>query len=117
MSEPKRLQLSRRKGSRLPKDAVNVARPSRFGNPFPVGKEGPLGRIAPDNEGAVGHFKAMLDDPEMREACGYPSDDELSQALSGKNLACWCNLTEPHCHADVLIQRVNARAKAMESER
>lgn len=46
---PVRLQLSRKKGFRLQEasralnglEAVNVARPSRWGNPFKVGKAGP----------------------------------------------------------------------------
>lgn len=38
--KPKRIQLQRRKGWRLPDGAVVVARPSRWGNPFPVGAPG-----------------------------------------------------------------------------
>lgn len=102
----KRVQLSRRKGARLPADAVNVARPGRFGNPFPVGKPGSLDRVAPDRAGAVGLFEQMLDDPEMRAACGYPTDSELREKLAGRDLACWCPANEP-CHADVLIRRAN----------
>lgn len=108
MSRPVRLQLSRRKGFNLQDHsrsvnglpAVKVARPGTWGNPFPVGKEGPLGRTAPDNEGAVGFFRAMLADPEMRAAAGYPAD--LSP-LRGKNLACFCGPREA-CHADVLLE-------------
>lgn len=33
---PQRHQLSRRKGFRLPPNTVNVARPSRWGNPFTI---------------------------------------------------------------------------------
>lgn len=82
--------------------AVSCARPGRWGNPFPVGKPGPLGRVAPDNEGAVGFFEAMLDDPELREAAGYPED---LTPLRGHNLACWCAPREK-CHVDVLLARL-----------
>ena len=48
MNEPKRLQLSRRKGFQLQalsreangREAVVVARPSRWGNPFVIGRDG-----------------------------------------------------------------------------
>lgn len=105
MTNPIRVQLSRRAGWRLPAGAVSVARPGRFGNPFPIGKAGPMGRIAPDALGAVGFFAAMMLDPELRPA-SYPSDDEIRRELRGKNLACWCPLNQP-CHADVLIELAN----------
>lgn len=102
---PERIQLSRAKGWRMPPNTVKVDRSTKWGNPWPVGAWGPLGRMAPDAEGAVGLFRAMLTDPEMRAASGYP--DDLS-ALHGKNLACWC--AGPHCHADVLLELANAES-------
>lgn len=106
MDKPVRIQLSRQAGWRMPPNTVTVSRPGKWGNPFPVGKEGPFGRIAPDQEGAVGHFRQMLSDPELRAAAGYPSDDEIKAGLRGKNLACWCKLGTP-CHADVLLEVAN----------
>lgn len=111
MPEPVRLQLRRTARFSLQGtsravnglEAVSVARPGRWGNPFPVDREGPLGRVAPDQAGAVGFFRAMLDDPELRAAAGYP--DDLSE-LRGKNLACWCRPGTP-CHADVLLELAN----------
>lgn len=62
-----------------------------------------MGRHALDHEGAVGFFRQMLADAELRGAAGYPNDlDELR----GKNLTCWCS--GPHCHADVLLELANA---------
>lgn len=107
---PERIQLSRRKGWRMPENTVKVCRPGKFGNPFPVGGNGPMERYSPDREGAVGHFKAMLADPEMRAAAGYPSDDEIRSELRGKNLACWCLLEGP-CHGDVLLEIANGAAE------
>ena len=101
---PKRIQLSRAKGWRMPPDTVKVDRTSRWGNPWPSGKWGPLLRCAPDAEAAVGLFRAMLSDPQMRAAAGYPAD--LSP-LRGKNLACWCR-PGAMCHADVLLELANA---------
>ena len=102
---PKRIQMTRAKGGwrKDNPDAVIVARPSKWGNPFPIEGTGPLDRFSPDAAGAVGHFTAMLSDPEMIEAAGYPVD--LSE-LGGRDLACWCPLGQP-CHADVLIEAAN----------
>lgn len=112
MTKPIRLQLSRQRGFNLQEhsrsinglEAINVGRPTKWGNPFPVGKPGPLGRVAPDREGSVGFFREMLADPELRSAAGYPVD--LSE-LRGKNLACWCPLGGP-CHAEILLELANA---------
>lgn len=108
MREPTRVQLSRRKGWRMPENTLKVDRTTRWGNPFPIGKEGPLGRVAPDAAGAVGFFEDMLRDPEMRQAAGYPSD--LSP-LRGKSLACWCRMGTP-CHADTLLRALGAASQS-----
>ncbi len=100
--KPRRVQLSRAKGWRMPENTVKVDRSTRWGNPFPIGSAGPFERIAPDAEGATGLFRAMLGDAEIRTAAGYPGD--LSP-LRGKNLACWCS--GPFCHADVLLELAN----------
>lgn len=100
---PRRIQLSRAAGWRMPPDTVKVDRSTRWGNPFPIGREGPLGRKAPDAEGAVGFFTAMLGDAELRRAAGYPGD---LAPLRGKNLACWCRPGWA-CHADVLLRLAN----------
>lgn len=101
-----RVQLSRKAGWRKPENTVSVARPGKWGNPFPVGGTGPMERFAADQEGAVGHFRQMMVDPELRAAAGYPSDEEIKSTLRGKNLACWCRLGTP-CHADVLLEIAN----------
>jgi len=99
---PRRVQLSRAKGWRMPENTVKVDRSTRWGNPFPIGAAGPLDRVAPDAEGATGFFRAMLGDAEIRSAADYP--DDLSP-LRGKNLACWCSGL--FCHADVLLELAN----------
>jgi len=100
---PTRVQLSRRKGWRMPPNTVKVDRSTRWGNPFAAGKCGPLDRQPIDAEGAVGFFCDMLRDAQMRTAAGFPFD--LSP-LRGKNLACWCNHGDP-CHADILLKVAN----------
>ena len=104
MSGPIRVQLRRTRGWRMPPNTVKVDRATRWGNPFAPGKDGPLERRPPDAEGAVGFFEDMLRSPELRAAAGYPTD--LSP-LRGKNLACWCPLSTPWCHANVLLRMAN----------
>lgn len=91
----------------MPKNCVSVTRPGKFGNPFQIGLPGPMGRMAIDKAGAVGFFQAMLDDPELRKAAGYPSDEVIRRELAGKDLCCWCPLDEA-CHTDILLKRANS---------
>ena len=89
---PVRLQLSRRRGWRLPDNAVSVARPTRWGNPFRIGVDG-------DAAACVARFREwMLAEPARVDAARV--------ALRGRDLACWCALDAP-CHADVLLELAN----------
>jgi hypothetical protein len=103
MSGPVRIQRQRIKGWKMPDNTVSVTRPGKWGNPWPIGEFGPMDRFAIDAEGAVGLFRMMLADAEMRHAARFPAD--LSP-LAGKNLACFCPLNQP-CHADVLLELAN----------
>lgn len=89
--KPERIQLSRRKGWRLPPHSVVVARPTKWGNPFRVGADG-------DAKMCVALFRTYI-----RSAA--PIAEQISE-LRGKNLACWCKPGQP-CHADVLIEIAN----------
>lgn len=109
MTAPKRIQLSRKKGWRLPAGAVVVARPTRWGNPFTVKAAEEAGYT---RQGAVAAFQDWLAGNPW--ACGADRMDGRRQAildglgeLRGKDLACWCALDRP-CHADVLIALANA---------
>ncbi len=99
---PQRIQLRRTKGWRLPANTVVVARPTKWGNPFAIGKtviDGAYAKID-TAEDSVAHFRAMLALPERN----YPGD---LAPLQGKNLACWCAPGAP-CHGDVLLELANA---------
>lgn len=96
MGNPKRIQLSRKKGWRKPENTVVVSRPSKWGNPYQITED----RDASDVCIAF-HAHIHLMDSETREAYLAP--------LRGKNLACWCKLGEP-CHADVLLKWANDEA-------
>lgn len=109
MTRPQRIQLSRKKGWRMPDNTLSVARPGRFGNPFKIGISVCSGtrlnftsKSIRTRADAVEAFRHMLTFSERH----YPSADEIA-SLRGKNLACWCPLDQP-CHADVLLEIANA---------
>lgn len=90
-ANPQRIQLSRRKGWRMPTNTVKVSRPSKWGNPFSVAEYG--------RELAVLNYRLRLDGLVAIGAV------DLSE-LRGKKLACWCRLDD-ECHADVLLELAN----------
>lgn len=109
--KPRRIQLSRKKGWRLPANTIVVARPGRWGNPFRVGstltqvsgtEQGRTFEVTP--EIAVRMFRELVtsDSP-----AGEATRSAAKTELRGKHLACWCPLDQP-CHADVLLEIANA---------
>jgi hypothetical protein len=80
-------------------DAVIVARPSKWGNPFIVGTPENGGNIT--REEAVRSFRRALLEGRLQFG-----KRQVMANLRGKDLACWCDLSEP-CHADVLLELAN----------
>lgn len=115
--KPRRVQLSRAKGWKMPPNTVKVDRSTRWGNPYVAVLAGainphwyvegpgigthPAAGICGNQEGATLKAVALF---RQRVA---PTLD-LSP-LQGKNLACWCKPGAP-CHADVLLELANAPA-------
>lgn len=108
MSKPVRIQLSRRKGWRMPPNTVKVARSTKWGNPFIVGIDGTRAKC-------VSLFRVMLEGGLVLRRCPECPDAQLRymvharqnlQRLRGRNLACWCPLDAP-CHAAVLLEIAN----------
>jgi hypothetical protein len=88
--KPRRVQLSRARGARLPDGAVSVAYPTKWANPFR-----PAARTPEANAVAVRKYRQHLAArPDLVEAA--------RTELAGKDLACWCAPELP-CHADVLL--------------
>ena len=94
----RRVQLSRRKGWKMPPNTVSVARPHRWGNPHRVGMC-PVCGVEHTQAEAVAELEAEFDGNPILHA-------QARAQLGGKNLACWCRLDEP-CHADVLLRMAN----------
>lgn len=109
---PKRVQLSRRKGWRLPAGAVKVDRTTIWGNPFHKHGDGqPM-----EASLAVYLFRDMIAKTggwmaKMRGDEVSVDIEDARRELRGKDLACWCPIGAP-CHADVLLELVNAPTAA-----
>jgi len=72
-------------------DAVNVMRPSEFGNPFVIGRDGTRQEVV--EKYRVWLWQRLQKDPEFRMRV---------KALHGKTLVCCC--APKLCHADVLAR-------------
>jgi hypothetical protein len=124
---PVRLQLSRAKGFDLQAwsrqvnglEAVNVARPTKWGNPYVCHHPNSLilrERMDPKTavlsfrmtlQKAGGWFPVPLPWPKGKIPAQFTTVDDVKRELRGKNLACWCE-TGAACHADVLLELANS---------
>lgn len=127
---PERIQLRRTPGWRKPANAVSVARPSRWGNPFHA-YNGSVYSVSWDlvranwglgvwtwwdavytthssHEAAVEHSVDLFRSLCRVSARDYPDRFEKWIApLRGRDLGCWCSLPQPGepdiCHASALL--------------
>ena len=111
---PKRVQLSRAAGWRMPENTVKVDRTTRWGNPFVVGRDGTqaecveaFGWLAGEEASLDAMARVLVPPGGLRATETMLAELKADPApLRGKNLACWCGLDKP-CHADVLLRLVN----------
>ena len=129
MGEPRRIQLSRRKGWRMPEGAVKVDRSTCWGNPFAVGetidRESDLWPyIAAAVPGGVRAFGALeftsltISSAQLAVdlfSCWFLEQPGLTirafAELPGRDLACWCKIGAP-CHGDWLLGCMNGAQDA-----
>src|SRR5436190_17509659 len=78
-----------KRDSGLPKGAIYVGRPSKWGNPFRAGFDGTRAEVIARYESHLNESGLINDIAELR----------------GKDLVCWC--TPKRCHADVLLRLAN----------
>ena len=87
---PKVYNLSSRKP--VPEDAVYIGRPTIWGNPFIIGRDG-------TREEVIRKYERMLaSNARLRELA--------QRELRGRDLACHC-APQP-CHGDILLRIANA---------
>lgn len=111
-AQPVRLRLSRAKGFDLQAHslainglpAVNVARPSKWGNPYKVGD--PVYHPVTGRQRKEGMTVQEAVARYRERECVPHRSGEIRRELGGRNLACWCAPGEP-CHADVLLETAN----------
>lgn len=82
-----------RKIDKVPPGAVYVGRPSKWGNPFKIGKHG-------TREEVIARYRDYIID----RIATNPGVYDLME-LRGKDLVCWCH-PQP-CHADILLELAN----------
>tara|TARA_R110000744_G_scaffold254726_4_gene370302 strand:+ start:590 stop:946 length:357 start_codon:yes stop_codon:yes gene_type:complete len=115
MTLPKRIQRKRTKGWRMPVGAVNVTRPTIWGNPFIHADPGEaVAAYRKLTRGGTSMFemgpgKLQFAKNAHPQTLHWHFSDfvrENIHKLRGKDLACWCPLDAP-CHADVLLHLAN----------
>jgi hypothetical protein len=113
---PRRLQLRRSRGWRLPAKTLKVDRSTLFGNPFLAADYGSERAVVLFRAWITGRCAHVCLPPGAKRALARRRADMLRAlpALRGKNLACWCPLPrrgEPDtCHAAVLLALANRRS-------
>jgi len=72
-------------------DAVYIGRPSKWGNPFVIGKDGTRGEV-------IAKYREWIESqPDLVR--------QAREELRGKNLVCFC--APKACHGDVLLELAN----------
>lgn len=105
---PRRVQLRRTRGWRMPAGTVKVDRTTRWGNPFRPDQLGSAERAVACHRAWILRDAARLSALGAPRVPPPPAVEEIRRELAGKNLACWCRPGTP-CHADFLVELANSR--------
>jgi len=81
------------------KHDVYIGRPTKWGNPFSIGKDGTREEVISKYE------EWLLGAREAPDGKAPPSIEDAKKELTGKVLGCWC--APKACHGDILIKFVN----------
>lgn len=111
---PQRIQRKSAKGWKKPGGAVYVGGGSKWGNLHIVRRDGGFmwveggGHVvcSTDREGNLRERRQEAVDLYRRNWIPLVDLTDLRDDLAGKNLMCWCPLSQP-CHADVLLELAN----------
>jgi hypothetical protein len=80
-----------KKNKNVPKEAIYVGRPTDWGNPYFIGRDG-------DRREVVDKYARWI--TSNTSLC-----ERARRELKGKDLVCWC--APEACHADVLLEIAN----------
>jgi len=124
--KPIRIQRKRTKGWKTPPNTVIISRPSKWGNPLRlIGdqifidasyRRKTLSKwvLVSDEKNDINDLiclyerlwsNGVFDNPDLTYWHNKLSSLDLTE-LKGKNVACFCKLTEP-CHGDILLEKAN----------
>lgn len=76
-----------------PADAVYVGRPSKWGNPYLIGRDGNRADVVEAYSHWIDHQMTV--------------NPFFVDGLRGKDLVCWC--APESCHADILLKVANGK--------
>jgi len=82
---------NKRRDVLIPRNAVYIGRPSKWGNPFTIGKDGTREQVVDK------YFTYLNGNQDLMEM--------VKKELCGRDLVCWC--TPMPCHGDVLLEIAN----------
>ena|SRR3990167_2293703 len=77
-----------------PADAVYVGRPTKWGNPFVIGRDG-------NREQVIEKYREWIYQPEQAHL-----REDAKRELRGRDTICWC--VPAACHSPVLMEIANA---------
>ncbi len=89
------MKVLNRKTNYIPKDAVYVGRPSKWGNPYQIGSIF-AGKVLTGEDCIVLYGHYLQTNKELLKNL---------EELRGKDLVCWCSPLP--CHADILLDLAN----------
>ena len=89
------MKVYNKKLANIPKDAIYIGRPSKWGNPFSIGKDGTREEVIEKYENWVQTQPQLLED--------------IKNELCGKDLVCFCSPLK--CHGDIIIKLANSLAE------
>ena len=121
MIKPTRVQLSRKRGWRMPDNTVKVDRTTRWGNPYDLREFGEELSLRLFEHTARGCWSPAnvcdVDEPTVAlihalhcrwvRRVGASPQETARAELRGRHLGCWCAPGDG-CHADVLLIIANA---------
>ena len=83
------MKVWNKRDKNCPPDAVYIGRPSKWGNPYKIGRDG-------TREEVIEKYREYIQGKDLSE-------------LRGKDIVCWC--APKACHGDVLLELANVGMK------